>query len=457
MVTVGNVSSAAAWSLLKDHLLRNHHLRAALRTPGFRRLFAVRLTAQFGDGLFQASLAGAVLFSPERQAHASDVAIGFAVLLLPYSVIGPFAGVLLDRWWRQRTLVFTNVVRVFAVLGIAAEITGDVHGEPFYASALVVLSLSRFFLSGLSASLPHVVEPAELVTANALSTTLGAIAATAGGGVALIVNWASEVDKQGGYAIMAASAVLPYLISALAARGFSTDALGPDDVERANRETMADIARGLVAGARHLHSRRPAFLAMSAIGVHRLCYGLFAVCSVLLFRNYYAADGVFRTGLAGLGTLLAVVAVGGGIAALLTPSAARRFGYATWIATLLVASGVVQVGLLLPYQLPLHVLAGLGLGFAAQGVKICVDTVVQRSIDDEFRGRVFALYDTVFNLALVAAAVLTAIALPDNGHAPASVIVIGIAYVVTAAVYLHKTRREEAAAHITAAATPTSV
>jgi MFS family permease len=451
LATVEDVPSLAAWSLL-----RSHHLRAALRTPGFQRLFAVRLSAQFGDGVFQASLAGAVLFSPERQAHASDVAVGFAVLLLPYSVIGPFAGVLLDRWWRERVLVITNVLRVFGVLGIAAEISGDVHGEPFYASALVVLSLSRFFLSGLSASLPHVVAPAQLVTANALSTTFGAIATTSGGGAALLINQASSANEQSGYAVMSAVAVLPYLVSALAARGFATAALGPDDVERASRETVAEIARGLVAGARHLHHRRPAFLAMVAIGVHRLCYGLFAVCSVLLFRNYYTAHGVFRTGLAGLGTLLAVIAVGGGVAALVTPAAARRLGYATWIATLLTISGVVQVGLLLPYQLPLHLLAGLGLGFAAQGVKICVDTIVQRGIEDEFRGRVFALYDTVFNLALVAAAVLTAIALPDNGHAPLSVVVIGIAYVVTAATYLHRTRREEAAARVTAAATPTS-
>src|SRR6201999_1857898 len=76
---------------------RAHHLVVLLRGPGFRRLLGVRLFAQFADGVFQASLAGAVLFNPERQAHASDIAAGFAVLLLPYSVIGPFAGVLLDR------------------------------------------------------------------------------------------------------------------------------------------------------------------------------------------------------------------------------------------------------------------------------------------------------------------------------------------------------------------------
>src|SRR6478752_4852104 len=161
------------------------HLRVALARRDFRRLLFVRLLGQFGDGVFQISLAGAVLFNPERQAHAAEVAAGFAVILLPYSLIGPFAGVLLDRWWRQRVLVWTNVVRALAVLGISAEIATGVHGMPFYASALVVVSTSRFFLSALSAALPHVVGTEELVTANSLSTTLGALATTLGGAAAI--------------------------------------------------------------------------------------------------------------------------------------------------------------------------------------------------------------------------------------------------------------------------------
>src|SRR5581483_12365490 len=152
------------------------HLRSALAQPGFTRLYVMRLAGQFGDGIFQASLAGAVLFNPERQARAVDVAAGFAVLLVPYSVIGPFAGVLLDRWWRQRSLVAANAARALAVALVAAEILGGVRGLPFYASALVVISISRFVLSALSAALPHVVDAENLVTANAFSTTSGTVA-----------------------------------------------------------------------------------------------------------------------------------------------------------------------------------------------------------------------------------------------------------------------------------------
>ncbi|MDA2987191.1 MAG: MFS transporter, partial [Actinomycetota bacterium] len=65
-------------------------LRELLRTPDFRRLYGVRLVSQFGDGLLQAALATYVLFSPERQPDAIKVAAAFAILLLPYSIIGPF-------------------------------------------------------------------------------------------------------------------------------------------------------------------------------------------------------------------------------------------------------------------------------------------------------------------------------------------------------------------------------
>jgi MFS family permease len=425
----------------------------ALRLAGFRRLLAVRLLAQVGDGVFQASLAGAVLFNPERQAHASDVAAGFAVLLLPYSLIGPFAGVLLDRWSRQRVLVTANLIRVAGALVICAELACGLHGLPFYASALVVVSTSRFFLSALSASLPHVVGPDELVTANSLSTTLGALATTLGGAVALGLRALLGGASTGSYATIAALAFVPYLASAIAAGGFARQALGPDDAQRADRESVAEIARGLVAGARHLHERRPAFLALCAIGVHRLCYGLFAVCSVLLFRNYFTADGPLRVGMAGLAQLVAAVAVGGALAAVVTPPMSRRVGFAPWTAVLLACSGIVQLALLLTYRLSLYLLAALLLGFFAQGVKICVDTVVQRDVDDEFRGRIFALYDMLFNVALVTASVLTALVLPDDGHAPVSVIVIGVAYVVTAATYARLAgEREPLTAELTTSA-----
>jgi hypothetical protein len=427
---------------------RQGHLLTALAQPGFRRLYLARLLGQFGDGVFQASLAGAVLFNPERQAHAADVAAGFAALLIPYSLIGPFAGVLLDRWRRQRVLVVANLARVLGVIAIGLEILGGLHGQPFYASALVVVSINRLYLSALSASLPHVVDMGDLVTANALSTTSGAIATAVGGAGAIGVRGLAG-GSNGSYAAIAIAAALPYLLSAAAARGFGTDDLGPDDVERARRETVSDVARGLLAGARHIHDRRPALYALVTIGVHRLCYGISTVCTLLLYRNYFRDDGLFRAGLAGLGQVVAAVAIGGGLAAVLTPVATRRMGFVHWPAVLLGGAAVVEIGLGLPYTLPLLLVAAVLLGFVAQGIKICVDTVVQQHIEDDFRGRVFSLYDALFNVTLVAAALLTALVLPESGYAPVAVVVIGLAYAATGLVYLRLGDRVSPAARRT--------
>ena len=86
--------------------------------PDFRRLLGLRIASQFGEGLFQAGLAGALLFNPERAASPWAIAGAFAVLYLPYSLLGPFAGALLDRWDRRLVLVAANTGRLVMLVGV---------------------------------------------------------------------------------------------------------------------------------------------------------------------------------------------------------------------------------------------------------------------------------------------------------------------------------------------------
>src|SRR5918997_4946183 len=179
----------------------------------FRRLLTTRLLAQFGDGVFQAALAGTVLFNPQRAAEPIDVAAGFAVLLLPYSLVGPFAGVWLDRWSRRQVLLRANVVRALLVACVAALTLGAVQGTVFYLAGLAVFSVNRFVLAALSAALPHTVEQPALVSANALSTTAGAVVTVAGGGAGLgLLQLTGGGDPA--YAAVTLVAALPYLAAA---------------------------------------------------------------------------------------------------------------------------------------------------------------------------------------------------------------------------------------------------
>src|SRR3954447_4752554 len=161
--------------------------RHLLERGDFRRLLTTRLLSQFGDGVFQAALAGTVLFNPQRAADPIDVAAGFAVLLLPYSLVGPFAGVWLDRWSRRQVLLRANLLRAGLVAVVAAVVLAGVEGTAFYAAGLAVFSVNRFILAALSAGLPHTTDEPSLVSANALSTTSGAVVTVIGGGAAIVL------------------------------------------------------------------------------------------------------------------------------------------------------------------------------------------------------------------------------------------------------------------------------
>ena len=134
------------------------HLAHLLRGQWFRRLFAVRVASQLTDGVFQVALASYVIFSPEQQPSPAAIASALAVVLLPFSVLGPFVGVFLDRWSRRQVLAWSNFVRVGMVAVLAVAVHADVRGPVLFVLILLCLSVNRFLLAGLSAALPHVVD-----------------------------------------------------------------------------------------------------------------------------------------------------------------------------------------------------------------------------------------------------------------------------------------------------------
>src|SRR3954471_11055675 len=159
-----------------DRVTALRHLVHLLRGRWFRRLFSVRLASQFTDGVFQVALASYVVFSPERAPGPGAIAAALAVVLLPFSVLGPFVGVLLDRWSRRQVLVWSNFVRVGLVAVLALAVHADLRGPGLFGLILACLSVNRFLLAGLSAALPHVVTEDDLITANALTPTAGTLA-----------------------------------------------------------------------------------------------------------------------------------------------------------------------------------------------------------------------------------------------------------------------------------------
>ncbi len=436
-------SSLRGRSLGGRSLRGRSDLRGLLRNPGFRRLYATRLLSQAADGVFQASLASAVFFSPERQTDAAAVAAGFSVLLLPYSLVGPFAGVLLDRWNRATVLVRANLVRAALVVVTAAVLVAlGGGGVPFYLVALAVISVNRFFLATLSAGLPRVVEDARLVPANALSVTSGTVATLIGAGIGVALR-GSGSDRAA--ALVALVAGLGYVASSLVARGFAPTRLGPDREPGALgpslREDLRAVAAGLVAGARHVAARRPAAAALGAMTAHRFCFGATTLVTLLAYRNLFVDGPLLKAGLPGLTQVVVASGAGTVLGAVLTPVVVRRMPKAAWVTVLLALGAVIELGLGLPYEKATFVLAGFALGIVSQGSKIAIDTIVQENIDDGFRGRVFSFYDTLFNVSFVVAAAAAALVLPDDGYSPATLVGLAAIYACAAVGYAVVSRR----------------
>jgi len=412
-------------------------LRTVLAERGFRRLFATRLVSQTGDGIVTAGVGTYVFFNASSFPSPSAGAAAFTVLYLPYSLIGPFAGVFIDRWSRRQILVWSAVLRSAFVALTAAFMALGNRGVLLYVAVLFVLGVNRFFLSSLSAALPHVVAEDELVMANSVSPTVGGIMASIGGGVALGLNVATGNTERGAAITLLAGGGC-YIAASLIAATMRRDLLGPvrEPGQPPGRllGELASVAAGLADGARYVIRRRGPTAALGATGGFSFLFGPLFLMSILLYRNYFYSSRV-TVAEGHIGGLLVVSAIGYACAALITPPMTRRLSKPAWITLLLAASAVVTATLGETFVQTAYLAVGFCLYLCRQGVAICATTILQEEVDDAYRGRVFAFYDMMFNVTFVAGAALSAAFLPDNGHSPVVLGLVAAGYAILAAAY----------------------
>ncbi len=412
------------------------NLRAVLAVRDFRYVFSVRIFGQFADGLLQSALATFVLFSPERQPNAASVAAAFAILFLPYSFVGPFAGVFLDEWRRRQVLVYANLLRAVLVVGVAALVWNKHDGLSLGVAVLVVLGVGRFVLAGLSASLPHVVAGPLLVTANALTPTTGTIFAAVGGVLGVAIRAAAGGGDYGSVFVLAC-AISSYVVAGLLASRLGKDALGPD--EDTIRNSLSGVLRGLGEGFVQLARYPIAGRAVLIVSIQRIALGGLTVLALLLIRNTLNPSIDPDSALTEFALVTAAAAAGALIGAIVTPSMTRRMGFVRWT---VIAAGqaapLVTIGMMVgaySRSMAALMIAGVSLGFANQAAKVAADTLVQREIDDDYLGRVFSIFDIAVNLALVLGITIVAFTAPASGVAPAVFIGIGVLLALNALWY----------------------
>jgi len=393
------------------------------------------------DGVFQSALASFVLFSPERQANALSAAIGFAVVLLPYSIVGPFVGTILDRVSRQRALFFANLARSINLLVVAIFVFSGATGVALTAVVLIAFGINRLILAALSAGLPLLIDSKSLITANAIAVTGGSVLVVIGGGIGVgvraLVDGAALADQADSLLILLASG--GYLIAALLSGRLTKYEIGPLEHEKAAasfRQGFTDMREGIDFLRKNIDTAR----GIVATAVHRGGLTALTLTALLLERNTFNDPASPEDGLQGFGIALTIAGIGVFLGAFLAPFGVARFGRHRWIKFAMFASALSPVFLAIwQTEVALAVTAFLT-AFCGQNIKVTNDALVQSKIDDYYRGRVFAVYDVVVNSAIVSGGLIAALLLPTSGvTAKVPLFVMG-AYLLVALVVLRPSK-----------------
>ena len=408
-----------------------------LRDPKLFRLLRVRWSGQFTDGLFQSALASFILFSPERQASATSAAVAFAVVLLPYSIIGPFVGTLLDRFSRQRAILFSNLARSATLLVIASLMYNDYTGVEITAFVLIAFGVNRLILAGLSAGIPLMTTPQSLISANALAVTGGSVWVVLGGGLGLgirkIIYLSGSANQIDAILIVAASG--GYLFAALMTSLLAKMEIGPRPHEIV-KGSFTQGLREMRDGFRFLEQHADAARGIIAVAAHRGGLTALTLTALLLERNTFNNPDDSAAGLAGLSLTLSIAAIGFVIGALIAPRGVAAFGRHRWMRLSIFAASICALLLVIDRNPILLAATAFFTALFGQSLKVTNDALVQSKIDDFFRGRVFAVYDVVVNGAIVSSALLAAWILPLSGDSWLLPLVVAIGWALIATVVL---------------------
>jgi predicted MFS family arabinose efflux permease len=364
----------------------------------------IRLLGQAADGLFQASLVASVVFAPEGRSTAVGLFQAYLIVALPFTVLGPFVGVFLDRWPRRAVLIAAPLAKAALVAAALADpITAP---WVFYPGALLVISVNRFQLAAAQAVVPRLVPAEDLLIANSISTVGGTVALLTGVFVGGQVIDALEASGP----VIAAAAIAWVLASRIAAsirNELAPHALpeAPELLRHALRRVLVELRQGVRSIARTPRALGP----ITSITLDQIGQGVVLTLSLVVFREQLGAGVASFSNLIGagaVGVLLGIATIG---------PLEERFRPERIVAGafLLGGAALVTTSLLLTDATILLAAGVVGLAFAWK--KIPVDTLVQGSLPDGLRGRVFAAYDVVYNAARALAAGIAIPLLPAAG------------------------------------------
>ena len=352
-----------------------------LRRPDYLRLWMGQVVSNVGTAISSLAL---LFFAYYLTQSALAMAILAMVRIAPVVLFSGFIGVYVDRWDRKKIMVASDVTRTILILLIPLSIFLPQNVPTIYWVYLLTFlyaSADAWFYPARNASLPNLVEGEELVTANSLSQmTFQVVQLTIPpvGGV-LIALFAPD------YFLAFAINAMTFVISAICLRGIVTDLtpIRTDDVKESMRSQISAGGK-LVVGNSIL-----SFLIVFAI--------LLAVSSGVLNALIIPhTEGGLGLNEMEIGLMMGVGAGLGIVTAFLVSKKANMQRPLTLIAGAGVIAGASVIGFSLADGFMTVVLSWSLIASVDVMLNIPLMTLLQELVEDEMRGRVFALLSTAF-------------------------------------------------------------
>ncbi|MFQ5952828.1 MAG: MFS transporter [Candidatus Omnitrophota bacterium] len=371
--------------------------RDVLFKKNFFSLWSGQIISEFGDRLNQMALVSLIYYKHPGSVIALAKLLFF--IIIPVFVIGPIAGVYVDRWDRKRTMIISDILRGVLVLAIPVFVHLDMM-IPIYILVFLIFSATRFFLPSKMSFIPAIVSEEKLMVANALANTTRMIATVLGFALAgLIVKWIGHIW---GFYLNSIS----YFVSAAFIAVITPKEKLKDVKEEIHmtkqivgksirRNFWAEIIEGFSYVFRRSQMKVVAstlFLLMAGAG------SIFCIIIVFIQESFGSVTedlGLFGAFL-GVGVFLGTVAFG---------KYGQKFSKIRSIFASLALSGAAIV--LFAFYAKGSPSLGIGgflillTGAAIAPVLTCTTTLIHNLIPDEARGRIFSSMEVIIHLAFM--------------------------------------------------------
>ncbi|TRZ95308.1 MFS transporter [bacterium] len=366
-----------------------------LKNRNFFFLLFGQIISQLGDRLDQMALIGFVYL--RAPGSTIEIAKILSFTIIPVFLIGPIAGVYVDRWDRRRTMYVCDLVRAALVLTIPLFLFYTRNLTSIYLVVFLVFCIGRFFVPAKLSIIPEIVEKKDLLIANSLVNTTGMIAAILGFGISgLVVEWLGA--KSGFYLdslSFLVSGTLIFLIAKKASVPLDLRKVGQEIVEVVKKSVLQEIKEGVLYFIKNKSIRFTAgviFVLWSALGA------VYVVVIVFVQNTLHSATK-------DLGLVAMFLGIGLFLGSLAYGRFGQRFSHYKIIFTSLILVGIMlvifAVGI---YNYPRFFVAALlsvTLGFLIAPIMIASNTIVHKASENTMLGKIFSSLEIIMHVGFL--------------------------------------------------------